>query len=334
MERGQCPQDRQSATASATEAMPRRATRRPAGVGTKRRRAAVTMPRVPSLPQSSPGRSTWSTCIATSSSPARAGPVGEVGGVHVHLGRDAPDVEARARRTCRPRRWRCRGASKLGPDDRVARAGADDDEVVMTVAVTLRPDAARDPAAPRAAPRTPGPGGSARPSRPPTSRRTSGRRRRSARRRCRSRSHRRPRGPGAISPSQVPSAYTSRPSGHTTMATVRNRARRSSLGRQHGEQLGPVLLVGRAARRRTRRCRRPERRRAPPPRARCRRRRPAGRLRRGDGGGLQPGVADERPGVLDHLGHPVGTGQQLDVAHRGWTAARPPCPGSPWHTPG
>ena len=37
------------------------------------------------------------------------GAVGEVGGVDEHLRRDAPDVEARARRTCRPRRWRCRG---------------------------------------------------------------------------------------------------------------------------------------------------------------------------------------------------------------------------------
>ena len=89
---------------------------------------------------------------------------------------------------------------------------------------------------------------------------------------------RRPARRSAMVPSQTPSTASSRPSGHTTMATVRNRARRSATPSQRGRAAWPgcrrtvasVAGVARGAHAgRARRGRRPP--------ARCRRRRPARR---------------------------------------------------------
>ena len=121
--------------------------------------------------------------------------------------------------------------------------------------------------------------------------------------RRRSRSPARPARPSAIVPSHTPSTASSRPSGHTTIATVRKRAAPVGDAGERGEQLGPVLgvrrvLAGEAAGVHAGRARRARR-----PRARCRRRRRPSPAGGGDRRRLEPGVALQRVGVLDDVGH-------------------------------
>ena len=126
-------------------------------------------------------------------------------------------------------------------------------------------------------------------------------------------------------PSHTPSANSSRPSGHTTIATVRKRARRSvGVGRAR-RAAWPSSPRRCALARRTWPCRRP----GAPPRAATSSpvsSATAGQLGgRGDRRRLEPGVAHQRAGVLDHVGHVVGRGQQLDARRRGCLRSRPPC---------
>ena len=123
-----------------------------------------------------------------------------------------------------------------------------------------------------------------------------------------------PRASVAMVPGSTPSAHTSDPSGNAASATVLKRARRAPAAvlqqRQLAQQLGDVVgvggvLAGVAGR-------------VDPGRAAQgvhlqpgvvgHRRRPG---RRHQGARLQAGVADQRVGVLHHVGDPLGARQQL-----------------------
>ena len=110
-----------------------------------------------------------------------------------------------------------------------------------------------------------------------------------------------PRSLDAIVPSQTPSASTSRPSGQTTAATVRN-LRPSILDTiELGEQPGAVVGVGGVLSRVARREHARATVRGPTTSSPVSSATAGMPGRRGDGGRLQPGVALQRVGVLDHV---------------------------------
>ena len=261
--------------------------------------------------------------------------LGQVGGVHVHLRRDAPDVHA-----CAPERAllddRDVEIVELRTRDRVARAGADDHEVVVPLrhpsiscvgaASSAVSSASRSSSAVNARPRwlsacfspavisanvRPSPSAGhehavvAEAARPALGRGDRARRTR-PRRQTRGRRATRPSRPCGTGPAGRPG-----PRGEL------------------GEQLGPVVGVAGIRRRRSDAVSTPG---APPsastssPVSSATAGSP---LAVGDRRRLQPGVADQRVGVLDDVGHAGRAREELDDVAEDRLRSRPPCPGWP-----